>query len=186
MIAILKLFPRKGEEGPLENTQARWASLCPPQLVCWPKTTAAPFVRAIGASPAGTEKMEEEEPKCGEFGLWIRQIQKIKLCLRRGLCATRGNEPDGSSLPPALFQWGCKMFCTSIMCIISHSRLLHSHHQGSCTNGLLERPVDLYSRSVQEAEWFKCRTKQRVLKTTLGKLNKPRNSPPETTKQGKC
>lgn len=56
---------------------------------------AAPFVRAIGASLAGIEKVEEE-PKCGEFRLRLRQIRKINPCLPRGLVVTHGNEPEGS------------------------------------------------------------------------------------------
>lgn len=36
---------------------------------------AAPFVRAIGASLAGIEKVDEE-PKHGKFRLWVQQIQK--------------------------------------------------------------------------------------------------------------
>lgn len=50
----------------------------------------------------------------------------------------------------------------------------------------LAQPINPYSCSVPEAEWSQRCTEQRVLKTMLGKLDKPRNSPPETTKQGKC
>jgi len=41
---------------------------------------AGPFVHAIGASLAGIEKAEEET-ELQEFRLWVRQTQKIKLCL---------------------------------------------------------------------------------------------------------
>ena len=70
---------------------------------------AAPFVRAIGASLAGTEKAEEE-PKRGEFRLQVRQIQKIKPCLHRGLRVTHGNEPDGSPFRCHLYSGIAKCF----------------------------------------------------------------------------
>lgn len=103
MIAILRLFPRKGEEAIRKYMGS--GCLGEPQAVSSPAgllaragpgvLIAAPFVRAIGASPAAIQKAEEET-KRGEFRLQVRQIQQIKPCLHWALHATQGNEPDCS------------------------------------------------------------------------------------------
>lgn len=145
---------------------------------------AAPFVPAIGASLAGIEKVDGK-PEHGEFRLWVRQVQKDRAYT--GVFVWPWKWAQWLSLPPAPFHWHCKVVCTSTACVIGPlfppppfwpPRKLHQW--------LALRTLPSAVAEFRRLRRFKCCTEQRVLKTILGKLNEPRNSPPETTKQGKC
>lgn len=128
---------------------------------------SAPFVPAIGAALAGTGKAEEE-PKHGEFGNQARHKQGKKT----HVCFGIPQGPEGFSF---CWKWQQEVVWRSSAlglspCPPSSGLAAEEAAPMVCPKDPCEVPQGQRLSRANDTEG----------------LNKPQNSPPETTKQGKC
>lgn len=133
---------------------------------------AAPFVLAIGAG-LGQER-QRRNPNMGNSGIRPGKNRKKLLCLLWGLCVTYRHEPEGSSFH---WQWQQEVIWTSSA--LELSPCVPSSHLAAKEAAAMVGPKDPWLCEVPQV--------QRLSRAndTEG-AEQTQNSPPETTKQGKC